>query len=237
MKKLNILLGGLFAIVLLGAGCRNADSPKVEEDPVFQDKNSAVSFTYPRYLKVDKVNSAPGAVTATLKKKGADGLMDNIYFSVKTRDAWLNEMVKAKVEKPNQVCENEEQFGCEKWDENVALYQKAIKDNKFDGYYAMGANKVTINNIPFVTIVTYNIDTKQYQTKYLAYVNNTRITFVDPATGGLEYGFPFQMDAKNRETVELTAQRLAKREKIDDVKTRARADELFQLVSTIEVKK
>lgn len=226
-------------MILVGAGCnRNAaTNTEPEKDQVFSDPNTQVTFTVPTSLKVEKATSEPGNVSVILKKNSQDGLLDNVRFSTKTREAWLNEMVKARVEKPNQVCQNNEAFGCEKWDEEVSAYQRAVRDNNFGGYYALGTNKVTINGVPFVVAVTYNLDTQQYQTKYVAYVNNTRITFIDPATGGLEYGFPFQMDAKNREMVETLGQRIAKREKIDDVKTRARADSLYQLVSTVKINK
>ena len=127
--------------------------------------------------------------------------------------------------------------GCEKWDEDVALYNRVVSTKNFGDYYALGFDTVTLAGIKFIVVVTFNPEREQYQTTYLAYANDTRITFVDPATGGLEYGVPFQMNAKNREAVESTGMRLAKREKIDDVKTRARADELYQIVSTVHLAK
>lgn len=244
-KKLSLLLSVVFLLVTLGLGCarnngndNNPNPTNNDEDQVFQDPNSAISFTLYNYLQKDKASSEPGAVLASFKKKnGKTGPIDNLIFSTKTREAWQKEVQDAKSKNPNMVCENYEQYGCEKWDDDYTMYQRAINNNRFEGYYALGTSKKVINSIPFVVVVTYNIEKQQYQTKYVAFVNNTRVTFTDPATGGLEYGVPFQMTAKNRELVELTAQRLAKRENLDDVQTRARADALYQLISTIQVKK
>lgn len=248
MKKKNLFIGAL-ALILLGLGCKqsnvalnnqgnNAGSVQslvIDHDQLFQDLNTKVGFIYKSYLDKADTNSAPGAVSVTFKKRdGSSGLIDTLYFSTKTRDAWLAE--KQKLD-PKQVCENYNKPGCEKWDADVALYNKVISTNNFEDYYALGVGRVTIGGIRFVVVVTFNPDREQYQTTYLAYVNNTRITFVDPATGGLEYGVPFEMNAKNRELVELTGRRLATRQKIDDVKTRARADELYQIVSTVTLAK
>ena len=249
MKKFDLFIGAL-VIVLVGFGCKQLNLlpssdkqtsvkgvqlPILDHDQVFQDPNTKVSFIYKSYLQKETIISEPGNVMLGFKKRdGTTGLIDTLYFSTKTHDAWLAEKSKAD---PSKVCESEVQLGCEKWDASVALYNKVITTNDFKDYYAFGVDKVNIGGIKFVVVVTYNLDRQQYQTTYLAYVNNTRITFVDPATGGLEYGIPFQMNAKNRELVELTGLRLAKRQKIDDIKTRIRADELFQIVSTIQVAK
>lgn len=231
-------------LVLLGIGCQknnqnNNENTQQDEnlDRVYEDSNTAVSFTYPFYMEKESEQKTDGSVYVKFKKRAnKEGEIDNLIFSTKTKKAWEAERDKAKSENPNQVCESEDQFGCEKWNENFASYQRAISNNIFTNYYALGTSKKIINGIPFVVVVTYNIDTQQYQTKYIAYTNDTRITFIDPSTGGLEYGIPFQMNAKNRELVELTGQRLANREKVDDIKTRARADALFQVVSTVKVK-
>lgn len=217
-------------------GQNNDNQPASTAPLIFQDSNTAVSFTYPSYLDKADVNSKPGAVSVTLNKRpGESGSLDTVTFSTKTHDAW-------QAEKPvnassTAVCDSEDQLGCEKWDADNALYRVALTTNKFDGYYALGASRTTINGVPFVVIVTYNIDTKMYETKYLTYINNTRITFVDPASGALEYGAPFQLNAKNRELVELTAKNLATRLQISDVKNRARSDELYAIVASLQFHK
>ncbi len=249
MKKTDLFIGVL-VLVVVGFACKQSNLtspaskqsgagqvqlPVIDRDEAFQDPNTKVSFIYKSYLQKETVTSEPGNVMLVFKKKeGTSGLIDTLYFSTKTHDAWLAEKSKAD---PTKVCDSEVQAGCEKWDASVALYNKVVSTNNFQDYYAFGVDTVNVGGIKFVAVVTYNVDRQQYQTTYLAYVNNTRITFVDPATGGLEYGVPFQMNAKNREMVELTGLRLAKRQKVDDVKTRARADELFQIVSTVTVAK
>lgn len=245
-KKFLLTVAVLLLGVTLGAGCskggsQNQKNTKVEvpadtSDRTFSDPNTKVTFSYGYYLNKDQSSSEPGNVSVTFKKNPnvPDGLIDTLYFSTKTKDAWAAEKAKAD---PKKVCESNTQPGCEKWDDDYALYQKAITTGNYDGYYGFGGNKVTVNGITFVTIVSYNLDRKQYQTMYTGYSNNTRITFVDPATGGLEYGQPFSMDAKNRELVEKTGAALAKRQKVDDEKTRARADQLYQIVSTVKLGK
>lgn len=249
MKKSDLLVGAL-VVVLVGFGCKQSGSqapnnsktgsqiieqPSFDRDTIFSNANTKVSFQYKSYLQPDASSIQPGSVTLSFKQKpNASGLIDTLYFSTKTRDAWLAEKQKLDPKKP---CESYALPGCERWDDDVALYDKVISTNNFGDYYALGFDTVTLGGIKFVIVVTYNPDRQQYQTTYLAYADNTRITFVDPATGGLEYGVPFQMNAKNRELVESTGMHLAKREKIDDVKTRARADELFQIVSTVQLAK
>lgn len=242
-KKFLAVGASILFLVILGAGCSQNQGPQtgsqnivapenIDKDVVFSDSNSAVSFTLKSYLQKASGSSTPGSVSAVFNRRpGSSGMVETMTFSTKTHDAWLAE------KKPSGLCTSEDLLGCEKWDQDLALYNKALTSNNFVGYYALGASKTVVSGIPFVVIVTYNLDTKQYQTKYIAYVNNTRITFVDPATGGLEYGVPFEMNAKNRELIELTAQKLAKRQKVDDEKTRARADELYQMVATVKIGK
>ncbi|MEK7625301.1 MAG: hypothetical protein AAB467_03055 [Patescibacteria group bacterium] len=250
MKKSDLLISATLVIVLVGFGCKQLGSPTakntepgqsgaeplvIDHDQFFENSNTKVSFQYKSYLQSDVSSVKPGAVTMSFtRRSGSLGLIDTLYFSTKTREAWLAE--KAKLD-PRQVCENYAMPGCEKWDEDVALYNRVVSTKNFGDYYALGFDTVTLAGIKFIVVVTFNPEREQYQTTYLAYANDTRITFVDPATGGLEYGVPFQMNAKNREAVESTGMRLAKREKIDDVKTRARADELYQIVSTVHLAK
>lgn len=234
-----LVIGAAFIIlVALGAGCSknnqqaNSGLPvNLDTDATSTDPNTAVSFVLKSYLLKSSSTSTPGSVSEVFRRKpGSSGLVDTMIFSTKTHDAWL-----AEKKQPGQICTSEDLPGCEKWDQDLALYNTALTKNNFDGYYALGASKTTVGGISFVVIVTYNLDTKQYQTKYIAYVNSTRISFTDPATGGLEYGIPFEMNAKNRELVESTAQKLATRQKVNDEKTRARADELYQMVATVKV--
>lgn len=247
MRKFDLVLGAL-VVVLVGFGCKqfgpwSSNNPRsgsgdnqllvIDKDGNFENPNTKVRFQYKSYLQPDSSSVASGTVMVSFKQKaGSTGLIDSLYFSTKTREAWLAEKQKLG---SKQVCDDYSKPGCEKWDADVALYRKVISTNDFGDYYALGFDTVTVAGIKFIVVVTYNPDRQQYQTTYLAYVNNTRITFVDPATGGLEYGVPFQMNAKNRELVESTGMRLAKRQKIDDIKTRARADELFQIVSTVRL--
>lgn len=239
-KKFLKIAGTVAIFVLLGAGCFGGNSgtytpgdgmpANLDQDYTFVDLNTPITFTVKSYLQQNVVSSTPGAVRVSFDRKpGSTGLIETVTFSTKTREALLSE------KKPAGVCQNEIDPGCEKWDENVAAYNRAIQSGNFNGYYALGADKTTVNDIPFVVAVTYNPDNQLFQTKYTAYVNETRITFIDPASGGLEYGVPFQMDAKNRELVEKTAQDIASRKNISDPKNRARADELYQMVETIKI--
>jgi|GEM_PF-4925067 hypothetical protein len=260
MKKY-IAVAGVVSILILGVGCSSnvsntsntqsggtstaGDQPVTNpvfndtKDVVFSDINTDVAFHYLSYLKPTDVVILPGAVSFKLVKRPGStaGLLDNILFSTKGRDAWAAELMAVKPKSPGIICDDEMQYGCEKWDEKYQLYIKALKTNDFSGYYAMGAGKMVINGITYIVTVTYNMENQQYQTTYTAYVDNTRITFVDPASGGIEYGIPFSMDAKNREMVETIAKNLASRKRVDDVKMRARADELFYMVSTVVMTK
>ncbi len=217
----------------------NANQPP--EDPNAEKTFSAtgvpLSFRYQGYLQAASSSTTPGAATIFFRKRaGASELLDQVLFSTKTRAAWEEEAKQAALIKNRPICESEAQFGCEKWEEDFALYQKAIKENNFDGYYVLAGARTTINKIPYIVLVTYNVDTKQYQTTYLAYVNDTRITFVDPSAGALEYGQPFYMTAKNRSDVEMTAKNIANRKNLDP-QVNARAALLYDIVSTVEFKK
>jgi hypothetical protein len=262
MKKFLTLCSIGAAFVIIGAGCSKPQNPAPssssttgtqtetqqnqggenqntqaqnvsdDADVIFSDPHIPVTFHYIGYLQKQVLQSATGTVRAQFNKRpGSNGIIDTFTFSAKTKQEFLTEK-----KDPTKVCDSEDMPGCEKWDADYALYRKAIAQNNYDGYYALGTNKTVISGIPFVVIVTYNLDTKQYQTRYIGYLgDNLRITFTDPGTGGLEYGVPFQMTAKNRDMVEQLGRNIAKRQKIDDVKTRARADAFFQIVSTVKV--
>lgn len=243
---------GVLAFLLLVTGCgvgpssKSENEKKAEEaaavkndgaDVVFTDSATKVSFHYTGYLQKNIVRSTPGSVVALFKKRpgSAVGMLDGLAFSTKTAEAQAAEVADAKAKNPKMVCENYDQYGCEKWDQDYALFQKAIKSNDFSGYYALAATKAVINGMTYVVAVTYNTDTQLFQTTYTTFTKNTRITFVDPATGGIEYGIPFSMNAKNREQVEAIAKSIAERKQIADVKTRARTDELNSLVATAQL--
>lgn len=244
MKR--FIFGGFLASVIFITGCgQKAATPvlvspqpteQYPSDKKFTSQNLPVTFSYQRYLNAETVSNVPGSVFVIFRKDpSSPGLIDQVLFSAKTHDAWKKEMEQAALAKDRPVCESEAQFGCEKWDEDFALYQKAIKDHNYDGYYALAASTVTVNSIPFLILVTYNVDTQQYQTTYIAYTNNVRLTFVDPASGALEYGVPFHMTAKNRTLVEDTAKNIAIRRNLDrDVNTRAEL--LYDIVSSAVVK-
>lgn len=259
MKKY-IAVAGVVSILVLGAGCskgvsNNSNQPagsnttdgQVTSNPVFDDTkdivfsdpNTKVTFHHLSYLQPTDVKSVPGAVSFTLAKRPGStaGLIGDVLFSTKTRDASMAELDAVRIKSSGLICDSEAQLGCDKWDQNYALYKKAIQTNDYTGYYAMGASKVVINGITYVVAVTYNMNNQQYQTTYTTFTNNTRITFVDPATGGIEYGVPFNMNAKNRTMVETIAKNLANRSKIDDVQMRARTDEFFNLVSSVKIAK
>ncbi|MFA6105432.1 MAG: hypothetical protein WC725_02415 [Patescibacteria group bacterium] len=212
-------------------------SPEVADDAdqIFEDPSTRVSFHYQGYLQKTDVKMASGSVSVVFKRRaGSTRTIDTLYFSAKTKDAYLLEKKNAP---KDLVCDNYTKPGCDKWEEDLILYNRAMSQNNFDGYYAFGGNRMTLNGITYVVVVDYNLERQQYQTKYIAFINNTRIMFVDPATGGLEYGIPFQMNAKNRELIEKTGLNLAKRQKIDDMKTVVRADALFQIVATTKLMK
>jgi hypothetical protein len=210
-------------------------SPEVADDAdqIFEEQTTRVSFHYQGYLQKTEVKIATGSVSIVFKRRtGSTRTIDTLYFSAKTKEAYLQEKITAP---KDLVCENYRQVGCDKWEEDLVLYNRAMSQNNYDGYYGFGGNRVTLNGITYVVIVDYNLEREQYQTRYIGFINNTRIMFTDPATGGLEYGVPFQMNAKNRELIEKTAQKLAKRQKIDDMKTVVRAEALYQIVSTLKL--
>ncbi len=239
----------LGALLLLAvAGCGSSKTPVTSNEPsgnssapttVDEEKKlipfgSPVTLTHPSYLVSETISSRPGSALLLFKKApNKQGILDTFLFSTKTYDSWKEEMKQAV--SSTTVCESEAQFGCERWDEDFALYQKALKTKTFDGYYALAGRIETINGIQYVILVTYNVDTKQYQVTYLGYSKNTRLTFVDPAAGALEYGQPFYMTAKNRSLVEDTAVNLAKREKLDE-KTASRASALYAVVASAHLK-
>lgn len=251
MQKHILAVGGL-AAVLLFAGCGQSPTSTGNDntdttvssgvndakDTVFSDTNTKVTFHYTGYLLKGTVASAPGSVAVTFTKRpGSSGLIDSLHFSTKTKAASQAEAADAKAKNPKLMCDSVEQYGCEKWDEAYATYQKAVKSGDYAGYYAQGASKVVVNGVTYVVTVTYNIDEQQFETTYTGYSNDTRITFVDPTSGGIEYGIPFSMNAKNRDQVEQLAKDIANRQKIADVKTRARADELYTIVSSVQLAK
>lgn len=228
---------GVTAPTTPGSGTSTLPTEDPNAEKTFSAPGVPVSFRYQGYLQVVSNSTTPGAATLFFRKRvKAPELLDQFLFSTKTHDAVKAEVEQASKIQNRPICESEAQFGCEKWDEDFALYQKAINQNNFDGYYALAGSKAIINKIPYIVLVTYNVDTKQYQITYLAYVNDTRITFVDPAAGALEYGQPFYMNAKNRTDVETLAKNIALRKNLD-AQVNARVGLLYDIVSTVEVKK
>ena len=255
MSKRILLIGSVFLLFALGAGCsgpkgkilvdknpvvsNQSVTPEVkpevndDADQIFEDLSTRVSFHYMGYLKKTEVKMTTGSVSIVFKRRdGSTRPIDTLYFSAKTKDAYLAEKQNAP---KNLVCENYSQPGCDKWEEDLRLYNRVMSQNNYDEYYAFGGNRVTINGITYVVVVDYNLERQQYQTRYIGFINNTRITFTDPATGGLEYGVPFQMNARNREVIEKTGQKIAKRQKIDDLQTYTRSEALYQIVSTLKL--
>lgn len=245
MKKYILALLSISLMTVAGCGATTPAPSGTPTAPVedttsektFSAPGVPVTFRYQPYLQVVSNSTTPGSATLFFRKRAkAPELLDQFLFSTKTHDAWKLEADQAAKIKNRPICESEAQFGCEKWDEDFALYQKAINQNNFDGYYALAGTKTIINKIPYIVLVTYNVDTKQYQTTYLAYVNNTRITFVDPAAGALEYGQPFHMTAKNRTDVETLAKNIAIRKNLDS-QVNARVGLLYDIVSTVQFTK
>lgn len=261
MKRSYLAAGALAFLLIAGVGCskqpaankatgpeeKNQTSsdgwtPKTlspeaydDSDQIFEDKGTGLSFHFMGYLQKTDMKAASGSVSFVLKRReGSTRPIDTLYFSMKTRAAYLAEKAAAP---KNISCDSYDKPGCDKWEDDLVLYNRAMSQNNFDGYFALGSNRVTMNGITYAVVVDYNLDRQQYQTRYIAFINDTRIVFRDPATGGLEYGVPFQMNARNRELIEKTAQKIAKRQKIDDQKTYDRANALYQLVATLKIAK
>lgn len=252
MNKKLLVIGAALFLLTLGAGCRSQvpknGSKKIDNveqqakkspeelddaDQVFEDLSTRVSFHYMGYLQKSEVRVTTGSVYIVFKRReGSTRPIDTLIFSAKTKDAYLAENLNAP---KGTVCEDYTLPGCDKWEDDLKLYNHAMSQNAYDGYYGFGGSRVTLNGITYVSVVDYNAERQQYRTRYIAFINNTRITFTDPATGGLEYGVPFQMNARNREMIEKTGQKLAKREKIDDTQTYTRSQAFFQIVSTLKL--